>query len=72
MTPLTATAAIEPKPAADEVPQRSASKGRSAIAMIALFLGAVVFLFPFYYMLVGSLQTTPDTTVPAPSRRRPT
>ena len=29
----------------------------------ALFLGALVFLFPFYYMLVGSFQKTPDTTV---------
>ena len=28
-----------------------------------LFLGALVFLFPFYYMLVGSFQKTPDTTV---------
>ena len=29
----------------------------------ALFLGALVFLFPFYYMLVGSFQESPDTTV---------
>jgi multiple sugar transport system permease protein len=29
----------------------------------ALFLGALVFLFPFYYMVVGSLQEKPDTTV---------
>ena len=29
----------------------------------ALFLGALVFLFPFYYMVVGSFQETPDTTV---------
>src|SRR6185436_5501645 len=28
-----------------------------------LFLGALVFLFPFYYMLVGSFQESPDTTV---------
>ena len=28
-----------------------------------LFLGALVFLFPFYYMVVGSFQETPDTTV---------
>ncbi len=25
--------------------------------MAALFIGALVFLFPFYYMIVGSLQT---------------
>ncbi len=31
--------------------------------MAALFLGALVFLFPFYYMVIGSLQEKPDTTV---------
>lgn len=30
---------------------------------VLLALGAVVFLFPFWYMIVGSLQTSPDTTV---------
>ncbi|KQO95877.1 carbohydrate ABC transporter permease [Leifsonia sp. Leaf264] len=29
---------------------------------ILLFLGALIFLFPFYYMIVGSLQTEPDAT----------
>src|SRR6478672_8270983 len=29
----------------------------------ALFLGALVFLFPFYYMVVGSLQKHPDTSL---------
>ena len=29
----------------------------------ALFLGAFVFLFPFYYMLVGSLQAKSDTSI---------
>src|SRR5512144_3193938 len=28
-----------------------------------LFLGALLFLFPFYYMVVGSLQKSPDTSV---------
>ncbi len=28
-----------------------------------LALGALAFLFPFYYMVVGSLQTDPDTSV---------
>jgi multiple sugar transport system permease protein len=31
--------------------------------MLALLLGAFVFLFPFYYMIIGSLQTEPDPTV---------
>jgi multiple sugar transport system permease protein len=30
---------------------------------IALFLGALLFLFPFYYMVIGSLQEEPDTSV---------
>ena len=29
----------------------------------ALFLGALLFLFPFYYMVVGSLQKDPDTSL---------
>lgn len=29
---------------------------------IVLALGALVFLFPFYYMIIGSLQTKPDPT----------
>ena len=29
----------------------------------ALFIGALVFLFPFYYMVVGSFQKKPDTSV---------
>lgn len=32
-------------------------------ALVALIIGAVVFLFPFYYMVVGSLQKEPDTSV---------
>jgi multiple sugar transport system permease protein len=39
------------------------SRGRVIAMMAALFVGAVIFLFPFYYMLVGSLQTSPNTTV---------
>lgn len=30
---------------------------------VLLALGALAFLFPFYYMIVGSLQTDPDPTV---------
>ncbi|MGH8774940.1 MAG: carbohydrate ABC transporter permease [Jiangellaceae bacterium] len=30
--------------------------------MLALLLGALVFLFPFYYMIIGSLQTEPNVT----------
>jgi ABC-type glycerol-3-phosphate transport system permease component len=30
---------------------------------LVLAVGALVFLFPFYYMIIGSLQTEPDPTV---------
>ncbi|WP_432946703.1 carbohydrate ABC transporter permease [Kribbella sp. CA-253562] len=36
---------------------------RSPWRFLALLVGAFVFLFPFYYMLVGSLQTEPDPSV---------
>jgi len=30
---------------------------------VVLAIGALAFLFPFYYMIIGSLQTAPDATV---------
>src|SRR5262245_53589075 len=30
---------------------------------LALFAGALLFLFPFYYMVIASLHKTPDTSV---------
>jgi multiple sugar transport system permease protein len=42
---------------------RRLSRGQSVLLGIVLAIGALAFLFPFYYMLVGSLQATPDTTV---------
>ena len=34
---------------------------RRGLRLAVLFAGALLFLFPFYYMLIGSLQTEPDT-----------
>jgi multiple sugar transport system permease protein len=34
----------------------------AVLRTVLLVLGAVAFLFPFYYMLIGSLQAEPDTT----------
>jgi len=31
--------------------------------MVVLVIGAFVFLFPFYYMVIGSLQEKPDTSI---------
>jgi multiple sugar transport system permease protein len=36
---------------------------RSWPRITALVLGAFVFLFPFYYMVIGSLQEKPDTSI---------
>jgi multiple sugar transport system permease protein len=32
------------------------------LRLLALAVGALIFLFPFYYMLIGSLQSEPDTS----------
>jgi multiple sugar transport system permease protein len=34
-----------------------------AVRLAVLLVGAIAFVFPFYYMLVGSLQVEPDTGV---------
>lgn len=41
--------------------QQPRSRSWPRIALLAL--GAVVFLFPFYYMVIASLQIKPDTTL---------
>lgn len=57
-------------PSTELADERTGTAGRSArwslgrvFSFVALALGALVFLFPFWYMVVGSLQTEPDTTV---------
>ena len=44
--------------AADDQP-----RSRSWPRILVLVIGAAVFLFPFYYMLIGSLQSEPDTSL---------
>jgi len=39
------------------------SRGQNILRYVVLFVGALLFLFPFYYMVIGSLQTKPDSTV---------
>jgi multiple sugar transport system permease protein len=45
--------------------RRPAGPGRlrKVARLIILGVGAVIFLFPFYYMVVGSLQTSPGTSI---------
>src|SRR5450756_2580230 len=39
------------------------SRIRTWPRIVVLVIGAIVFLFPFYYMVIGSLQATPDTSL---------
>ena len=39
------------------------SRTQTTLRGVVLALGALAFLFPFYYMVIGSLQRTPDATV---------
>ena len=39
------------------------SKFQTGLRGVVLAVGALVFLFPFYYMIIGSLQAKPDPTV---------
>ncbi len=41
---------------------RGSGRGFAVLRSLPLAGGAVVFLFPFYYMLIGSLQAEPDTS----------
>lgn len=51
----------------DEPLELQKGRARSAKARLPLFatlmLGGLVFLFPFFYMIVGSLQRTPNTDI---------
>jgi multiple sugar transport system permease protein len=39
------------------------SRGQVILRTVVLIVGAIAFLFPFYYMIIGSLQTEPDPTL---------
>lgn len=62
---------VSPKdPEAPQDPQARQNPGKvekrrslSVGSFVLLAVGAFVFLFPFYYMFIGSLQTSPDTSV---------
>jgi multiple sugar transport system permease protein len=52
------TESVEP-----EVTLAPAGKRHVTVRLIALSLGALVFLFPFYYMILGSLQVKSDARI---------
>jgi len=47
----------------DTLAETKTSRGQAVLRGIVLGIGALVFLFPFYYMVIGSLQATPDPSV---------
>jgi len=60
-----ATSAVPAAVAPESKRRRPVGSSRSAVILrgVVLALGAIVFLFPFYYMVIGSLQTDPDPTL---------
>lgn len=52
-----------PAPPPRTLGRKKGKGGLKPLSFILLALGAFIFLFPFYYMLIGSLQTEPDTSV---------
>ena len=65
---------LEDRPAREDADDATASAPRhtlrgsgsrlgTVLRTLVLSLGALLFLFPFYYMIVGSLQAEPDTSV---------
>lgn len=58
--------AIDEKTPPAVVPTRKldgSRKPRRWLSATVLVVGALVFLFPFYYMVIGSLQAEPDTSL---------
>ena len=57
---------LQPAVAATQNPPTDRRPGGPAgrvVTYVVLILGALAFLFPFYYMIIGSLQKEPDTSV---------
>jgi multiple sugar transport system permease protein len=44
-------------------PERKGNRITGALRAFVLALGALLFLFPFYYMIIGSFQAKPDTSL---------
>jgi len=57
------TADITRRASEPQGPPPQAARKTSWPRMLLLILGAVLFLFPFYYMFIASLQAEPDTSL---------
>jgi multiple sugar transport system permease protein len=61
---MATTESIRSTAAVDRAETRARRRGGfKGLRLLVLFAGAFLFLFPFYYMLVGSLQAEPDTGI---------
>ena len=63
MVTSAATGRGSPRVAVPRSQPRARSSWHGAPGVVALVVGAVLFLFPFYYMVVGALQRAPDTGI---------
>ena len=61
--PATPQPKRRPKRRRDLSSPRSLTRGQAILQGVVLTIGALAFIFPFYYMLIGSLQTSPDTSL---------
>ena len=61
MATETLPATLRPRCRGPSATPRGQASGGAGSRMAVLFAGALLFLFPFYYMLIGSLQAEPDT-----------
>ncbi|MEU9380528.1 carbohydrate ABC transporter permease [Streptomyces sp. NPDC048279] len=59
MTTDVAARPTDERPGTDRTPRR---RSRAIGSRVALLIGAFAFLFPFYYMIIGSLQKEPDSS----------
>src|SRR5580765_4675706 len=55
--------AVEPRTTPTLRPDKRGSRITSTLRTLVLALGALLFLFPFYYMIIGSFQAKPDTSL---------
>jgi multiple sugar transport system permease protein len=53
----------ETRPPANIKPQHRGNRITGTLRGIVLGLGALLFLFPFYYMIIGAFQAKPDTSL---------
>ncbi len=62
LDPRPAARRTKSSPSARSETKRHPRRRGAIVRWVVLAIGALLFLFPFYYMVIGSLQRTPDPT----------